>query len=69
MFFQGSLQEGINTALQEAKLVVCFVTGPYLRPLVTFLPYTVRHFTNARQLDGETESQLWENEFLTDESV
>ncbi|RYP35161.1 hypothetical protein DL767_003938 [Monosporascus sp. MG133] len=43
MFFQGSLQEGINTALQEAKLVVCFVT------------------------DEESESQLWENEFLTDE--
>ncbi|RYP26833.1 hypothetical protein DL768_011551 [Monosporascus sp. mg162] len=30
MFFQGSLQEGINTALQEAKLVVCFVTGTYI---------------------------------------
>ncbi|RYP79563.1 hypothetical protein DL770_006609 [Monosporascus sp. CRB-9-2] len=43
MFFQGSLQDGINTALQESKLVVCFVT------------------------DEESESQLWENEFLTDE--
>ena len=30
MFFQGTLQEGINTALQEAKLVVCFVTGTVL---------------------------------------
>lgn len=29
MFFQGTLQEGINTALQETKLVVCFVTGVY----------------------------------------
>ncbi|RYP63522.1 hypothetical protein DL769_006943 [Monosporascus sp. CRB-8-3] len=45
MFFRGSLQEGINTALQEAKLVVCFVT------------------------DEESESQLWENEFLADESL
>ncbi|KAI5922301.1 hypothetical protein F4810DRAFT_674261 [Camillea tinctor] len=26
MFFQGSLQEGISTALQQSKLVVCFVT-------------------------------------------
>lgn len=32
MFFQGSLQEGISTALQEAKLVVCFVTGAYFDP-------------------------------------
>ncbi|RYO88966.1 hypothetical protein DL764_008656 [Monosporascus ibericus] len=45
MFFQGSLQEGINAALQEAKLVVCFVT------------------------DEGGESLLWENEFLTDESL
>ncbi|RYP03996.1 hypothetical protein DL765_010337 [Monosporascus sp. GIB2] len=45
MFFQGSLQEGINTALQEAKLVVCFVT------------------------DEGSESQLWENDFLADESL
>ncbi|KAI1494615.1 hypothetical protein F5X96DRAFT_616858 [Biscogniauxia mediterranea] len=26
MFFEGSLQEGISTALQQSKLVVCFVT-------------------------------------------
>jgi hypothetical protein len=26
-FFQGSLQEGIAAALQQAKSVVCFVTG------------------------------------------
>ncbi|RYP69988.1 hypothetical protein DL771_005779 [Monosporascus sp. 5C6A] len=45
MFFQGSLDEGIKTAFQESKLVVCFVT------------------------DEESESQLWENEFLADESL
>ncbi|KAI1077473.1 hypothetical protein F5B20DRAFT_551351 [Whalleya microplaca] len=42
MFFDGSLQDGIATALEQSKLVVCFVTD-----------------------DGD-ESQLWENDFLTD---
>ncbi|KAF2966780.1 hypothetical protein GQX73_g6810 [Xylaria multiplex] len=45
MFFQGSLQDGISTALQQSKQVVCFVT------------------------DGESESQQWEDEFLTDDSI
>jgi hypothetical protein len=27
MFFQGDLQSGISKAVQEAKLVACFVTG------------------------------------------
>ncbi|TGJ80158.1 hypothetical protein E0Z10_g8596 [Xylaria hypoxylon] len=45
MFFKGSLQEGISTALQQSKQVVCFVT------------------------DGESESQQWEDEFLTDDSI
>ncbi|KAI1811671.1 hypothetical protein GGS20DRAFT_561914 [Poronia punctata] len=45
MFFQGGLQEGISTAIQQSKQVVCFVT------------------------DDGTESQQWEDEFLTDTSV
>ncbi|RWA07912.1 hypothetical protein EKO27_g7194 [Xylaria grammica] len=45
MFFEGTLQEGISTALQQSKQVVCFVT------------------------DGESESQQWEDEFLTDDSI
>ncbi|KAH8661891.1 hypothetical protein BX600DRAFT_304714 [Xylariales sp. PMI_506] len=45
MFFQGSLQEGISTALQQSKQVVCFVT------------------------DGSDESQLWETEFLAEDTV
>ncbi|KAI0869705.1 hypothetical protein GGS24DRAFT_511665 [Hypoxylon argillaceum] len=45
MFFEGSLQDGISTALQQSKKVVCFVT------------------------DGGTESEQWENEFLTDDSI
>ncbi|KAL2127019.1 hypothetical protein VTI74DRAFT_11474 [Chaetomium olivicolor] len=44
-FFQGTLQEGISAALQQAKSVVCFVT------------------------DGETESQLWENDFFAEEEI
>lgn len=27
MFFEGTLQEGITSAVEQAKLVVCFVTG------------------------------------------
>ncbi|KAI1499981.1 hypothetical protein F5X99DRAFT_259300 [Biscogniauxia marginata] len=45
MFFQGSLQDGISAALQQSKLVVCFVT------------------------DNSSESQQWENEYLTDDSL
>ncbi|ETS84246.1 hypothetical protein PFICI_02271 [Pestalotiopsis fici W106-1] len=45
MFFAGTLEEGISTALQQSKQVVCFVT------------------------DGEEESQQWETEFLTEDTV
>lgn len=45
MFFTGTLTEGISTALEQSKQVVCFVT------------------------DGEEESQQWETEFLTGDSV
>jgi hypothetical protein len=63
MFFQGSLQEGIASALQQSKFVVCFVTGEiYLRLLLegselTDLP------------DNGDESRQWEDEFLADEPV
>lgn len=29
MFYQGSLQEGISTAVGQQKLVLCFVTSMY----------------------------------------
>ncbi|KAI1307466.1 hypothetical protein F5Y03DRAFT_394005 [Xylaria venustula] len=45
MFFQGTLQEAISTALQQSKQVVCFVT------------------------DNETESQNWEDELTTNDSI
>lgn len=44
-FFQGTLQEGIASAVAQLKSVVCFVT------------------------DGQDESQLWEDEFLKDETA
>ncbi|KAI8303071.1 UBX domain-containing protein 4 [Colletotrichum sp. SAR11_59] len=45
MFFTGSLQEGIASALQQSKCVFCFVT------------------------DEQEESQRWESEYLTEDSV
>ncbi|KAI8262387.1 UBX domain-containing protein 4 [Colletotrichum sp. SAR11_239] len=45
MFFTGSLQEGIASALQQSKCVLCFVT------------------------DEQEESQRWETEYLTEDSV
>lgn len=45
MFYTGTLEEGIAAAVQQAKLLVCFVT------------------------DGQSESKLWEAEFLADESL
>ncbi|KAK3388966.1 hypothetical protein B0T20DRAFT_90080 [Sordaria brevicollis] len=45
MFFTGTLQEGIASAIQQTKSLVCFVT------------------------DDNAESQQWESEFLTDETI
>ncbi|KAI1411404.1 hypothetical protein F5Y13DRAFT_57783 [Hypoxylon sp. FL1857] len=45
VFFQGSLQDGISLAIQQAKMVLAFVT------------------------DGSEESQSWENELLTNDSL
>ncbi|EGX89997.1 UBX domain protein [Cordyceps militaris CM01] len=45
MFFQGSIQEGISSAVGQQKLLLCFVT------------------------DGNDESQIWEEEYLQNESV
>ena len=41
MFYQGSLQDGINLALNEAKAVICFVRGPVAISLsaVVFVTY------------------------------
>lgn len=64
IFYEGSLQEGISTALQQSKLVVCFVTGIFhLHPLM-------KHNRITDKIpDGESESQKWETEFLVDDAV
>ncbi|KMQ81978.1 ubx domain-containing protein [Lasius niger] len=64
MFYPGSLQEGISTAVGQQKMVLCFVTSKY--------PYamaTMPHGANAPFSDEDEESQRWENEFLQDGSV
>ena len=38
MFYSGDIQSGINLALQQNKLVVCFVRGEY-NSMVTFNPF------------------------------
>jgi hypothetical protein len=64
-FFQGTLQEGIGAALQQSKSVVCFVTGegPH------YTQYLSRTRQADRNIDGETESQQWEDEFFAEEEV
>lgn len=65
VFFQGSLQEGIAAALQQAKSVVCFVTGEHLSPGIQ--RFGVRRADHSA--DGEAESRLWEDDFLAEEEV
>jgi hypothetical protein len=52
MFFHGGLQEGISVAIQQAKQVVCFVTGKLSwsfqkdleqNPLITFIAQSADH--------------------------
>jgi hypothetical protein len=63
-FFQGSLQEGIATALQQSKSVVCFVTGKIGHvPGNPGMPYA------DPRADGEAESKQWEDDFFGDEEV
>lgn len=65
MFFTGSLQEGIATALQQSKCVFCFVTGEYLIPPLA----TSADCLADTRIDEEAESQTWETEYLTEDSV
>ena len=69
-FFQGTLQEGIATAVQQLKSVVCFVTGE--SGLFDVIPH--RHGMEVRAkadnfADNGTESTQWENEYLADDAV
>ncbi|KAF4124790.1 UBX protein [Geosmithia morbida] len=51
MFYQGSLQEGISTAVGQQKLVLCFVTGTHSTDSYS-----------AKQYHENDESQKWEND-------
>jgi hypothetical protein len=37
MFYQGDLQSGISKAVQEAKLVACFVTGNISHSVISLM--------------------------------
>lgn len=64
MFYQGSLQDGISTAVGQQKLVLCFVTG------MSFIPCsTDKGYVLTCAIDESEEGVQWENEFLTDETV
>ena len=63
MFFQGTLQEGISTALQHNKQVVCFVTGMSN----AFCVEAVLPTTTNTGVDEGDESQQWEDEFLAED--
>ncbi|KAG5983272.1 hypothetical protein E4U55_000350, partial [Claviceps digitariae] len=63
MFYQGTLQEGISTAVGQQKLVFCFVTKNPPFKLKTGQALTARGHK-----DENDESQTWENEFLQDDS-
>ncbi len=64
MFFQGILQEGIKSAIEQTKLVVSFVTGQDR----TRMSHNTCACTYV-SIDGESKSQQWEDEFLTDPLV
>ena len=65
MFYDGDLQSGITKAVQESKLVACFVTGI---SSISFLLITLVLTLTICSDDGE-ESKLWEDDFLQDEIV
>lgn len=60
MFHDGSLQSGISRAIQEKKVVACFVQGTHPKGSQTRLVRT----DHLRCLDHGDESTTWENEWL-----
>ena len=68
VFFAGALHEGIATALQQSKHVVCFVTGKQAsgraRP-----PMLDRKAHTCVHADEDEESQRWETDYLVDDGV
>ena len=69
MFFAGSLQEALASAVQSNKAVVCFVTGERLPcPVAAIRPFNSGVLL-TRLIDEGEESQRWESDFLTEDSV
>lgn len=64
MFYHGSLQDGISTAVGQQKLVLCFVTG------MSLIPCSVdKGNVLTCAADESEEGVQWETEFLTDDTV
>lgn len=63
MFFTGSLQEGIASAVQQGKCVFCFVTGKSITSV------RLCRTLSSCNTDDQDESQRWESEYLTEGSV
>ncbi|KAG0650239.1 ubx domain-containing 7 [Hyphodiscus hymeniophilus] len=59
MFYNGDLQSGIAKAVQQSKLVACFVWG-----IFHHVPRKPRVLTMCP--DDSEESKLWENDYLQD---
>lgn len=64
MFFDGSLQDGIALALQEQKVIVCFIT---CQSFDGEIPY---HGPASLPTSGANDqSRLWADEYLQDDEV
>lgn len=61
MFFDGDLQTGVALALEQSRVVVCFVTG------LSLTRWTWRQLTVSQGANDL--SRLWENEYLQDKEV
>lgn len=62
MFYEGDLRSGITLAIQESKLVACFVRGD--PATCNFLCFVLTHIA-----DDGPESATWEDDFLADPEV
>ncbi len=64
MFYQGDLRSGINTAIEQSKLVVCYVRSQGN----LFVILRFGHELNNILEDGE-ETTTWEDDFLQEPEV
>lgn len=66
MFYQGDLRSGINAAIEQSKLVAC-----YVRSQGRWQPSYTRfsNVLNYHSSDDDDETTAWEDDFLTDPEV